>query len=97
MTLAIRRAAAAAMMTGVLSAGVALPASAQGPVVTGGLVNVTLTNIANNNQVTVTIPIQAAANICGVTVAVLSGQLQNGPVDCTASPSQGTDVTVTRR
>lgn len=97
MILTIKRAAAAVMMTGALSAGVALPASAAGPVITGGLVNVTLTNIANNNQVTLTVPIQAAANICGVTVAVLTDQLQTGPVDCTASPSQGTDVVVTRR
>lgn len=96
MILTVKRAAAAAMMTGALSAGIALPASAAGPVITGGLVNVTLTNIANKNQVTVTIPIQAAANICGVSVAVLSGALNNGPVDCTASPSQGTDVTVSR-
>ncbi len=97
MILTVKRAAAAVMMTGALSAGIALPASAKGPVITGGLVNVTLTNIANNNQVTVTIPIQAAANICGVSVAVLGDALNNGPVDCTASPSQGTDVTVTRR
>ncbi len=96
MILTVKRAAAAVMMTGALSAGIALPASAKGPVITGGLVNVTLTNIANNNQVTVTIPIQAAANICGVSVAVLGDALNNGPVDCTASPSQGTDVTVSR-
>ncbi len=98
MILAVKRAAAAVMLTGALSAGITLPASAAGPVITGGLVNVTLTNIANNNQVTVTIPIQAAANICGVSVAVLSAALNNtnGPVDCTASPSQGTAVTVSR-
>ncbi len=96
MILTVKRAAAAVMMTGALSAGIALPASAKGPVITGGLVNVTLTNIANNNQVTVTIPIQAAANICGVSVAVLGDALNNGPVDCTASPSQGTDITVSR-
>lgn len=51
---------------------VAVPAQAAGPVVTGGLVNVTLTNVLNDNQVQVAVPIQAAAAICGVSVSVLS-------------------------
>ncbi len=92
MILTIKRAAAAVVMTGAFSTGAALPASAS-----PSLVDVHISNVANNNDVTVTIPIQAAANICGVTVAVLSNALNSGPVDCTASPSQGTDVTVTRR
>lgn len=68
------------------------------PVVTGGLVNVTITNLLNNNQVTVTVPIQAAANICGVSVAALNADLVNspGPVSCASNPSQGTSVTVSR-
>lgn len=92
MILTIKRAAAAVVMAGAFSTGAALPASAS-----PSLVDVHISNVANNNQVTLTIPIQAAANICGVSVAVLSDALNNGPVNCTANPSQGTDVTVTRR
>jgi len=55
-----------------LGGAAATPAQAAGPVVTGGLVNVTLTNVLNNNQVQVAVPIQAAAAICGVEVNVLS-------------------------
>ncbi len=52
-----------------------------------GLVNV------NIEDVTVVIPINAAANICGVSVAVLVEDLQAGPVNCDARGNQ--DVTVT--
>jgi len=65
--------------------GTSLPASAASPVVTGGLVNVTIANVANNNQVAV--PIQVAAAICGVQVGVLSTVLATEPVSC--SPSNG--------
>ena len=83
----------AALLTSGVIAATAVPAMAQ-PVVTGGLVNVTITNLLNNNQVTATVPIQAAANICGVSVAALSSGLATGPVSCTSNPSQGTTVTV---
>ncbi len=64
---------------------------AASPVDTGGLVNVTVTNVLNNNKVVVSIPIQAAVNICGVNVlTALPGQ----SVTCTASPA-GNAVTVT--
>ncbi len=60
-------------VAGSLALGVAAAAPAQAsPVITGGLVNVTLTNVLNNNQVQVAVPIQAAAAICGVDVSVLS-------------------------
>jgi len=65
--------------------GTSLPASAPSPVVTGGLVNVTIGNVANNNQAAV--PIQVAAAICGVQVGVLSTVLATEPVSC--SPSNG--------
>ncbi len=79
--------------TALLFAGLALPASAQ-PVVTGGLVNVTITNVANNNTVTVAVPINAAAAICGVDVNVLSA-LEEGEEfnDCTARGNQNVSVT----
>jgi len=68
--------------------GTSLPASAASPVVTGGLVNVTIANVANNNQVAV--PIQVAAAICGVQVGVLSTALATGPVSCTPSTGNQT-------
>ena len=63
---------AAAMAVGV-EAGPALAQTGQ-----SGLVNVAVTNN------TVQIPIGVAANICGVTAAVLSQQIQTGTVNCTA-------------
>ena len=53
-----------------------------------GLVNVDIHNVLNNNRVAVTIPINAAANICGVSVVVLAQDLASGPVTCTAGANQ---------
>lgn len=64
-------------------------AEAQGPIVTGGLVNITVTNVLNNNEiitdnnVALGVALNLAANICGVTVNVLATQLgTGGPVSC---------------
>ena len=79
-----KRLVAAAGVAATLSAVPAVPAFAQ-PVVTGGLVNVTITNVLNHNQVAVQIPVNAAANVCGVAVNVLTSQLNNvGTATCTA-------------
>jgi hypothetical protein len=59
----------------------AATASAQ-PVVTGGLVNVTIVDVLSGNQVALQVPITVAANVCDVTVAVLAQGLAHGPVDC---------------
>ncbi len=71
----VRTTIAAAALTATASLGLVAPASAS-PVITGGLGNVTLTNVLNNNlnynQVQIAVPISAAAAICGVTVNVLS-------------------------
>ena len=77
---------AALLTSGVLAAGlVAAPAaSAQ----QAGLVNVDVHNVLNNNHVAVTVPINAAANICGLQVSVLSQMLATGPVTCTAGANQ---------
>ena len=53
-----------------------------------GLVNVDVHNVLNNNHVAVTIPINAAANICGVSVAVLAQDLASGPVTCRSGANQ---------
>lgn len=64
--------ASAALAMGVAAA----PAAAQTS--QDGLVNVAVTDN------TVQIPIGVAANVCGVTAAVLSQQINTGTVDCTA-------------
>ena len=67
----------ATLATAIVSVVVAAaPAAAQTQ--QDGLVNVAVTDNV------VQIPIGVAANICGVTAAVLSQQIQSGDVDCTA-------------
>ena len=76
--------------TALLAAGVAAgPASAHQQ----GLVNVEITNVLNDNKVNVAIPINAAANICGVTVAVLAEDLTSGAVTCDARANQRFTIT----
>lgn len=80
----LRKTFAATVLAGGLATGgmsIAGAASAQ-PVITGGLVNVTVTNLLNNNQVAVQIPVSAAADICGLNVVVLAQDLGSGPVTC---------------
>ena len=82
----------AALATTAVSLGIAAgPAAAQ----QNGLVNVDIHNVLNNNNIALTIPVNAAANICGVSVNVLAQQLQNGPVSCDSRANQ--DVTVSQR
>ena len=82
---------AALLTSGVLAIGLgaAPAASAQ----QSGLVNVDVHNVLNNNHVPVTVPINAAANICGVSVTALSQAIANGPVTCTAGANQQFVVT----
>jgi hypothetical protein len=97
----IKSTLAAMTVGGALAAIPAAPALAAGPVVTGGLVNVTVTNLANNNTVlsndniAVGAALQVAANVCGVGVNVLSSQLgTSGPISCTnTTKTLGVDIT----
>ena len=83
----IRKLAASLFASGLLAFGAAAPASAQ-PVITGGLVNITIVDVLNNNDVNVQVPIGIAANVCGVQANVLArGGIQE-PVDCTAATTQ---------
>jgi hypothetical protein len=83
-----RKLAASLFATGLLAVGAVAPASAQPPVVTGGLVNITIVDVLNNNEVNVQVPIGVAANVCGVQANVLAqGGIQE-PVDCTAATTQ---------
>jgi hypothetical protein len=65
----------------------AAPASAQ-PIITGGLVNITIVDVLNNNEVNVQVPIGIAANVCGVQANVLAQRNIQEPVDCTAATTQ---------
>jgi hypothetical protein len=87
----IRKLAASLFASGLLAVGAAAPASAQ-PVVTGGLVNITIFDVLNNNDVSVQVPIGVAANVCGVQANVLAqGGIQE-PVDCDAATTQDLPV-----
>ena len=64
----------------------AMPALAQPQ--QNGLVNITITDVLNNNEVNVQVPIGVAANVCGVQANLLAqGNIQR-PVDCTAHTTQ---------
>ncbi len=71
--------------------GTAAPAEAQ-PLVTGGLVNITVTDVIDgdvlsNNNVALGVALGLAANICDVNVNVLAVQLRNGGATCTSTAS----------
>ncbi len=52
------------------------------------LVNILITNVLNNNQVAVAVPIGVAANVCGVQANVLAQGGVQEPIDCTAHTTQ---------
>jgi hypothetical protein len=70
---------------------IAGPASSA-PVITGGLVNITVTDVLTDNQVNVQVPIGVAANVCGINANVLATQAISQPVNCTASTTQDLPV-----
>jgi hypothetical protein len=81
-----RRMVATLLVAGAFSAVAGSPASAQ-PVVTGGLVNITIVDAVSLEEVSVQVPVGVAANVCGVNVAVL-GEAASDPIDCTAHTTQ---------
>ena len=94
-----KRALATLAATGALAVVPAVPAMAS-PVVTGGLVNVTVTDVANNilrdSNVGLGAALNLGANVCGVGVNVLASQLgTSGPVTCT-NPNNGQKVTISQ-
>ena len=92
----LKKTIATAGTAGLLTAGsfgMAAPAQAA-PLFTGGLVNVTITDTLNDNNilndvtVIVAIPVGVAANVCGTSVAILGASAVSGPFNCTASTVQ---------
>jgi hypothetical protein len=83
-TVRTRKLAASLFASGLLAVGIAAPASAQ-PVVTGGLINVTLVDVLNQNNVAVQVPVGIAANVCDVNAAVLLAAVRDtGSATCDA-------------
>ena len=79
--------------SGLLAAGIAAPTVGAQPVVTGGLINVTLVDVADIEDNTVNVGVGVAANIAAnlcdtadVNAAVLAAQVVRGgdTVDCAA-------------
>lgn len=93
----IRTSLVSVAATGMLAAGgLTASAGAAAPVNVGNLVNVNVSNVLNNNDVDVTVPINAAANICGVDVDVLvlaTAPTGDQTVDCEARGNQQVTVT----
>lgn len=61
-----------------------------GPIAGDSLVNVQISNLLNNLDVSVTVPIQVAANVCDVNVAVLTETLEDRAEVCDAGNTQWT-------
>jgi hypothetical protein len=56
------------------------------------LIEVEVERVLNNNTVVAVVPIQAAANICDTTVALLAEDLEDGETTCTARNNQPVTV-----
>lgn len=82
----------AALATAAVSLGVAASPAAAAPVVTGGLVNITIVDAVDARNINVQVPIGVAANVCGVQANLLAqGNIQE-PVTCTSSTTQDLPV-----
>jgi hypothetical protein len=87
-----RRVVASLFASGLLAMGVAAPTASAQPVITGGLVNITVFDVLNNNDVNVQVPIGIAANVCGINAAVIAHQEVAQPIDCSSSTTQDLPV-----
>ncbi|MDQ3177507.1 MAG: hypothetical protein M3Q72_08170 [Actinomycetota bacterium] len=94
---------AAAILAGAIAApalpALGSPASAAGPLFTGGIVNVTVTNVANNilrdANVGLGVAAGVAANVCDLNVAAVIAEIRDdGTSSCTSTASgQTVDIT----
>ena len=81
----IRKLVATTFATALMAFGIAAPASAQ-PVVTGGLINVTLVDVLSHDNIAVQVPVGIAANVCDVNAAVLLAAVRDtGSATCEAT------------
>ena len=81
-----------------MTAAASVPADAQ-PVVTGGLVNVTVVDVASGNTIQALngVTLQVAAAVCGVSVQALVVDLGPDGFVSDCDNSQTTETTVTQR
>ena len=56
------------------------------------LIEITVIDVLNNNEVNVQVPIGVAANVCGVQANVLAEGNVQEPVDCTSATTQDLPV-----
>jgi hypothetical protein len=97
----MRKLVATLFLTGALAVGATAPAASAQPVITGGLVNITVVDVLNNNTVTldrtvnVALALGIAANVCDVTVGVLAQQLDTGSATC-QNALDGVTATITQ-
>ena len=81
----IKKLVATTFATALMAFGVAAPAGAQ-PVVTGGLINVTLVDVLSHDNIAVQVPVGIAANVCDVNAAVLLAAVRDtGSATCEAT------------
>jgi hypothetical protein len=82
----MRKFVATLFLTAALAVGAIAPTASAAPVFTGGLVNITVVDVLNNNTVTVPIGVAAniAANVCDVSAGVLVQEFRDvGSATCT--------------
>lgn len=86
----MRKVFATLFLTAALAVGAVAPSASAAPVITGGLVNITVTNVLNNNTITldrvvnVAAAVHIAANVCDVPVTVLANAVTStGSATCT--------------
>jgi hypothetical protein len=95
----MRKLIASVFATGVLAVGIGAPAASAQPIVTGGVVNITvvdsLNNVLSNNNVAVGLALGLGANVCDVNVNVLAVQLSDDEATCTNTVT-GQEVTITQ-
>jgi hypothetical protein len=92
----LKKFVATTFATGLIAAGASVPTASAQPVITGGLVNITVVDVLNNNDVNVQVPIGIAANVCGINAAVIAHQEVTQPIDCTSSTTQDLPVAFQR-
>jgi hypothetical protein len=98
----MRKLFATLFLTCAIAVGATAPVASAQPIVTGGLVNVTIVDLidANNNQILSDINVAAAlnlaANVCDVSVNVLATQLGSGNDATCSNAAQTATATISR-
>ena len=96
----MRKLFATLLLTCALAVGAAAPMAGAAPIVTGGLVNITVADVGNNilrdADVGVAAAVSIAANVCDVSVNVLARQLGSGDDATCTNAVDGTTATISQ-